>query len=57
MRAEVERRLAEVRSEIEAGQRMLVEIESQETHVRKSLLRLAGAAQVLEELLATPEPG
>jgi hypothetical protein len=57
MRAEVERRLAEVRTEIETGQRMLAEMESQETHLRKTLLRLAGAAQVLEELLATPERG
>jgi hypothetical protein len=36
---------------------MLAEMESQETHLRKTLLRLAGAAQVLEELLATPERG
>jgi hypothetical protein len=52
MRADVERRLAAVRAETEAARRMLVEIESQEVHLRKSLLRLSGAAQVLEELLA-----
>lgn len=52
MRADVEKRLAAVHAEIEAAQRVLIEIESQEVHLRKNLLRLSGAAQVLEELLA-----
>jgi len=57
MRADVERRLAAVRAETDAAQRMLLGIESQEVHLRKTLLRLSGAAQVLEELLAGDPPG
>lgn len=52
MKEDVERRLTELRSELETGQRMLAELESQEAHLRKSLLRIGGAVQVLEELLA-----
>ena len=52
MKTKIERRLAELRGELAQGQRMLGELETQEAHLRASLLRLGGAVQALEELLA-----
>jgi DNA repair exonuclease SbcCD ATPase subunit len=54
MREQVEARLAELRSELEAGQRRLVELERQQHELRELMLRISGAAQVLEELLSDP---
>ena len=51
MREQVERRLEELRSEFEAGQALLADLESRQAQVRSSMLRISGAAQVLEELL------
>jgi hypothetical protein len=45
-------RLDSLRREYETGQSMLAEIESKALDLRQTLLRIAGAIQVLEELLA-----
>jgi uncharacterized protein (DUF3084 family) len=58
MRQQVERRLHELKAEWTSGQQMLAELEAQQTNLRNTLVRISGAIQVLEELLAqAPEGG
>jgi hypothetical protein len=56
MREESERRLAELKAEFEAGQQMLADLETRQADLRETLLRISGAIQVLEELLAQASP-
>lgn len=51
MQAQVHQRLEELRSEFEAGQRMLAELDARRAELQQTLLRIGGAVQVLEELL------
>ena len=51
MKEQIERRLQDLRVEMENGQKMLSELESKEAHLRSTLLRISGAIQALEELL------
>jgi hypothetical protein len=55
MRKQLERRLQELRTEFECGQKMLAELETKQTNVRNSMLRISGAIQVLEEELGKPD--
>lgn len=58
MKDQLEARLRELRGEYDNGQRMLRELETRENELRQTLLRIAGAIQVLEELLGHGEvPG
>ncbi len=50
MKEKIETRLAELRTEFETGQRMLAELEEKRKKLRESMLRIAGAIQVLEEV-------
>ncbi len=50
MKEKIAARLAELRSELETGQRMLAELEEKREKLRESMLRIAGAIQVLEEM-------
>jgi len=50
MNGKIEVRLAELRAEFETGQRMLGELEEKQERLRESMLRIAGAIQVLEEM-------
>ncbi len=50
MKERIEARLAELRAEFAAGQTMLAELEEKRERLRESLLRIAGAIQVLEEM-------
>ncbi|HKP51310.1 MAG TPA: hypothetical protein VJ183_01515 [Chloroflexia bacterium] len=52
MREQIEARLQELRSELESGQKLLGDLEAQQASLRSTLLRISGAMQVLEELLA-----
>jgi hypothetical protein len=52
MKERIEARLAELRAEFAAGQTMLAELEEKRERLRESLLRIAGAIQVLEEMAA-----
>lgn len=51
MKELIEQRLAGLRSEFEAGQTLMADLESRQAQLRSSLLRISGAIQVLEELL------
>lgn len=53
MKAKLEERLQELRNELESGRTLLEEIESKKTNLQSTLLRISGAIQVLEELLAS----
>lgn len=53
MREEVTSRLENLRREFEVGQGRLRELERQEVQLRETLLRISGAIQVLEEVLAS----
>lgn len=53
MKEKVEERLRELRSELESGRALLEEIETKKANLQSTLLRISGAIQVLEELLAT----
>jgi uncharacterized coiled-coil protein SlyX len=52
MKQQLEQRLKELKSEFESGQKTLAELESKQTNLRNTLLRISGAIQVLEEELA-----
>ena len=56
MRQQLEQRLKQLKAEFEAGQKMLAELEAKEADVRQTLLRISGAIQVLEEMLAPADP-
>ncbi len=51
MRQQLEKRLEELRAELEAGQKMLNELDTKRENLRQTLLRISGAIQVLEEEL------
>jgi predicted nuclease with TOPRIM domain len=55
MREQLKARLVELKNEYESGQRMLADLEAKEANLRNTLMRIAGAIQVLEEELAKPE--
>ncbi|WP_329311133.1 hypothetical protein [Streptomyces sp. NBC_01262] len=53
MRASIEKRVSELEAEYREGQRMLAELEAKQADLRQTVLRISGALQVLNELLAT----
>lgn len=57
MRDQLERRLAELKSEFETGQARLRDLSQQQAHVQETLLRISGAIQVLEELIGEQQSG
>ena len=56
MREQLEKRLAELRQEFETGQKTLANLDEQRDSLRKTLLRISGAIQVLEEELGSSSP-
>jgi uncharacterized protein involved in exopolysaccharide biosynthesis len=56
LRQQLEQRLSELKSEYQAGQQMLADLEARQAELRQTLLRISGAIQVLEELLAPAAP-
>jgi prefoldin subunit 5 len=57
MREQIEQRVKELKSEFETGQQRLADLENQAAQLRQTLLRISGAIQVLEEMLAGAEGG
>lgn len=58
MKQEIELRLQSLKDEFTAGQKILADLEAKQASVRDTLIRINGAVQILEELLAeaTTEP-
>ena len=52
---QIEQRLTELRTEYASGQTMLADTETSLGNMRSSLLRIAGAIQVMEELMGQEE--
>ena len=57
MRDQMEQRLDELKREYEAGQKMLADLEQKKMKLEQTMLRISGAIQVLEEMLAADSPG
>ena len=53
MKQKLEERLQELRNELESGRKLLDEIETKKVNLQQTLLRISGAIQVLEEMLAS----
>ena len=56
MRDRLQARLGELKKEFATGQARLQELEKQQIYLRETMLRISGAIQVLEELLADCGP-
>jgi ABC-type transporter Mla subunit MlaD len=56
MREQIEQRLAELKTEFETGQKMLAELDQKRAGLEQTLLRISGAIQVLDEMLAADQP-
>lgn len=56
----MDQRLQELRRELEKGQQEMARLDRQRQELRDTMLRISGAIQLLEELLAqeaaTPQP-
>lgn len=52
VRAQLKERLDALKEEYRAGQQMVADLEARQLEVRQTVLRISGAIQVLEELLA-----
>ena len=52
MKQKLEQRLQSLKAEFASGQKMLAELETKQANLQDTLLRISGAIQVLEELLA-----
>jgi len=53
MKSQLEARLNELRDEYDAGTKVLGDLQKKQDELRSTLLRISGAIQVLEEVLAT----
>ena len=56
MREQMEQRLEELKGEYESGQKMLADLEQKKMALEQTMLRISGAIQVLEEILAADYP-
>lgn len=52
MKVQLDQRLRQLQQEYESGHKMLADYEAKQAELRQTLLRISGAIQVLEELLA-----
>jgi prefoldin subunit 5 len=56
VQTQIEQRLNELKAEYQTGQTLLADLEAKQADLRQTLLRISGAIQVLEELLAQAAP-
>lgn len=56
MREQIQTRLEALKKELETGRGALEKVEQQRTYLQQTILRISGAIQVLEELLAEAQP-
>jgi ABC-type transporter Mla subunit MlaD len=56
LRQTAQTRLSALRTELANGRDALTQLEHRRAQIADTLLRIEGAVQVLEEVLATPEP-
>jgi chromosome segregation ATPase len=52
MKNQLQKRLQSLQFEYEAGQKLFAEYEAKQRNLRETLLRISGAIQVLEEVIA-----
>ncbi|MFZ5988935.1 MAG: hypothetical protein ACOYWZ_17675 [Bacillota bacterium] len=52
MREKLEGRINQLKAELESGQKLMEELDTKRTSLGYTVLRISGAIQVLEELLA-----
>ena len=52
MKERLQKRLQDMQTEYEAGQKMLAELDAKRTNLRETLLRISGAMQILQEEIA-----
>lgn len=52
MKNKLEIRLQNLRNEFQSGQKMLQELQQKQANLEQTLLRISGAIQVLEEVIA-----
>lgn len=57
MREQLQQRLVELRAEFDSGQKLLAELDQKRANLEQTLLRISGAIQVLDELLAEEQAG
>jgi DNA repair exonuclease SbcCD ATPase subunit len=55
MKEQIKERIQQLKAEYESGQKMLANLEAQESNLRTTMLRISGAIQILEELLSQAE--
>lgn len=55
MKEQMEKRLEELKGELAAGEKLLGELQAKQATVQQTMLRIAGAIQVLEEMLGHGE--
>ncbi len=49
MKEQLEKRLAELKTEFASGQKVMADLETKQANLRDTLLRISGAIQILEE--------
>ncbi|WP_151735261.1 hypothetical protein [Paenibacillus tengchongensis] len=55
MREQIEARIGHLKAELESGRQMMQELDEKRTGLSYTLMRISGAVQVLEELIAAGE--
>ena len=56
MQQQIQERLATLKKDFETGQARLKELETEQTYLRETLLRISGAIQVLQEVMSQDQP-
>ncbi len=57
MREHLEKRLEELKAELASGEKLMSELATKQATLQQTMLRISGAIQVLQELLAGESAG